>query len=474
MKKKLPKNPLISFCFMLSIFVFSNPTLAQQCLAGKNVETSKKIWFCPEDTTIQEPRKLLAGKNSNEAQACSIKCRNQYSSGTASETPDRQLYANELIASFPSENKLWQEEFREQKYSSGEAYTTIRVDIEGRRPPQRSCSQYTVSESLFRTILGSKKVNTVTFSVVLTDFVYNRTRPTGKGIVVPVFSMSKTVDGNCDLNYHLDRDIAVAKVRADQTRNLRVTGVYSYSENRVELANFEQTVLNASVLGGLLNGKLGSYAPFVSEVFSSQGFQMALSENLSEGNSLPIFPRSNADARVFRVRLSNNDTLSIKVYQDTGVNPEGGLESADSLSEAVTTPETIAVGNDSGTQINYISIQGHLGETRQIDFLVPGKADTTIKGMRNFCNRLIEITTNNYGLSDRAQNKLLALAMREYKNPKEFYLTRDGRLACVTKRERGDYQNIILDGLSDDEVRELANEQKIQAEKGQIIIDSMQ
>ena len=440
-------RPKVSLGLFLGIFALSaSIASADQCATGRLSEGNQRIWYCPGNHTIYEPRGFLSNPSSGVAKTCARRCDADGGLG--------ELRSDELIASFPEQNSAWFDEFDQKQYETGDAYTTIRVDLVGKRPSQKSCSRYSAAEKIFRDITGSSNVTNVTFSIVLTEGIYNRAKPSGKGIVVPIFSLKKTVGSDCELIYNLDRDVAVAKVRADSTRNLRVTGIYSYSEERTDLENIESTV-NSTFLGTVLNGTLASYAPFVTQVFSLSGFQMTRADHLSVGHSLPVFPQSANDARKFTVRLGRTETISVKVYQQVNVHPEGGLANAGTIEQAVQTPNTVADFDESVLKTVYLSIAKDLNTTKRLDFDIPGAAATDIRGMKTFCRSLDRIATSEYGLSDSALNKLRALAMREYKDPREFYNTRVGRTACVPLPDRPKYQSIILESLTKTEKTDL-------------------
>ncbi len=410
---------------------------AKDCVKGTISSTKEQVWYCKADNTINITR-ITAGSKKQ----CNLAC------NKIGETSTPSLTEGDLISVGAADNADWLNNFSTQGFKTGDAYTTIKVDFQGRIPSEKACSRYKGVESFLRSKSGIENAKDVNFSIVLTHGTFNPKAPSGRGLLVPVFTLSKEKNKDCKLEYHVKRDLVIAKVKADENVNLRVTGVYSFSETQTVFDGVENTVNNSSVLSKILNGSLAAYAPSLTELFSLDGFRTTRNDNLSISTSLPIYPVSSKDARIFSVAMSSQDHLNIRVSQVPLSNPEGGLAEADTLTEAISLSDTVVDFAKDGSTLLFQSLQQDLSVSPKIDFSVPGKDSTSIGEMKEFCDRLVAVATREYGLSGKAKNKLLALSMREYSRPEEFYTSRAGRIACIPLNQRPEYQEIFLEGIT--------------------------
>lgn len=422
---------------LLTLLIFSQASTATagQC-EGINIQinnTSKSRFFCPSDPSVVST--IDGSIYLSNANRCNRLC----SGGPA-------IVIRDTITAEPVPNLAWRANFMAGEYSNRDAYTSIRLKFLD-TPASNTCAGFGLGEAFINHLFGSEQSGEATLTIMVSENQIQTGNFEVQGYAIPLYKISKTQGQGCSVTRHVNDDLQIARVLASRGKNLRILTAFVRTSGNTILSNIDN-VAELGILGTVLNGTMQNYASIISNVIGPDGIESIKNTNLVDERSISIFPTNsnlNKEAIEIGVQYQGVELLSFLVYQDPDISSEGELAGISSLQAALSAARVVV--EQSGTlSPTPVSLTSMLADER-MNMLGSLSGSSDMGLFRRTCSEMDTIFTT-FGFSNRAKNKIFALAMREHTNPVEFD-SAQGRNVCIRNNDRPRYQSIYLEGVSE-------------------------
>lgn len=379
---------------------------------------------------------------------CDKRCaRKTRSTGPADLQGNRRSFAigESFVTLTPRGNPQWRNAYRKKRLKSKDAYTTFVLDFQ-KLPPAASCQDVGFGNQFLRTLFGVANSSEVVLTLIVSEEPILTKDFRVQGYTIPLFKMKKTQEEACRYERFVNDDLRIARLRGEDNKRLHVYVGFTGSEGKAVLKEIA-TKAETGVLTEVLNGTMKKAATLISASFGPNGITKNNADILGIETSLPLTPDGvlpGLEAQEFSVVFNGSSVLKFGIYQDPNISEEGELKGANSLESAVREAKVADFDNATFTTKQSRLLDKTGSAKISIGLLTDPEKPPTMNDMRRVCGQFKTLFAD-YGFSHKAQNLLLAYAMRKYPFPVDFteFSNRD---VCLSEEDLNEpfYRKIYL------------------------------